>query len=101
MQHISDRDAKAYLERELEPERLLAVDEHLANCDECRSLTAVQAAHFAASPMVGSIADTDPAEADHLPYEMFASYDDGTINDVDREIVDAHTESCRACYLEL
>ena len=97
MQHISDTEAKAYLERELEPERLLAVDEHLANCDECRSRTAAQSSRIA----VGSILDTDPADADHLPYQMFASYVDGTIDEVDREIVDAHIERCQVCTREL
>jgi predicted anti-sigma-YlaC factor YlaD len=97
-QHIPDSDVRAYLEQRLAPERLLAVDEHLADCESCRSQAGALSTH---TGVLAEMLEADPAEADHLPYEMFASYVDGTIDAVDREIVDAHTESCPTCYHEL
>jgi predicted anti-sigma-YlaC factor YlaD len=99
-QHISDRDVKAYLESELEPERLLSVDEHLAICGECRSRAMAHAGLFADTTF-RSLLETDPADADHLSYEMLALYVDGAIDDVDREIVDAHTQQCHECSRQI
>src|SRR5690242_12847599 len=34
--HMNDLDVAAYIDRGLEPERLIAIEDHLAYCEQCR-----------------------------------------------------------------
>src|SRR6187402_81078 len=99
MQHISERDINSYLRRTLDPERLLSVDAHISTCGEC--LSKLEAPAMTEKITVDSILDIDPALGQHLTYEMIESYVDGRVDDIDREIVDAHTEDCRECSQDL
>lgn|SRR2546425_1667017 len=102
-EHLSERSIERYQRRELAPTELLAVDGHLATCDECHqrvraSLEYSQADfdYLVQAETAGLILNDD-----HLTYEQLAALVDNELNDVDREIASVHLEVCRQCAEEL
>src|ERR1044072_1603995 len=92
-EHLSQSQLAGYTGRTLYPDELLAVDSHLASCDECHErLTRI---------MPGTSVDSGE-EPFHLDYdEKLHPYVDGTANEIDRELVDSHVAQCSRCADEL
>lgn len=95
-EHLSETQLTGYSGRNLEPDELLAVDRHLASCDEC---------HERLTRILPAVANL-PVESDeapfHLDYEQHLEpYVDGKANDIDREIVDSHVALCSKCATDL
>lgn len=99
-EHLSQTQLAGYSGRTLYPDELLAVDSHLASCDECyERLTRImpRTAKLAIGPSFES-----GEEPFHLDYDRHLQpYVDGTANDIDREIVDSHVALCGKCAAEL
>lgn len=97
-QHPSQVQLTAYSERTLLPDELLAVDSHLASCDECHErLVGLAPAPSTVRPVLESA-----EEPFHLDYEQHLEpYVDGKANDIGREIVDSHIALCSECAAEL
>src|SRR4029078_2411733 len=99
-EHLSQAQLAGYSGRTLYPDELLAVDSHLASCDECyQRLTRIMpgTAKLAIGPSFQS-----REEPFHLDYDQqLQPYVDGTANDIDREIVDSHVAECSKCANEL
>jgi hypothetical protein len=99
-EHLSQSQLAGYSGRTLDPHELLAVDGHLASCDEChKRLTGILpgVAKLALSPSLQS--DERPF---HLDYDQYLEpYVEGNANDIDREIVDSHVAQCSKCADEL
>ena len=95
MEHLSETQLTGYSRRILDPDELLAVDRHLASCDECHDrLTPI-------SPAIKPSLESDEGPF-HLDYEQhLAPYVDGTANEIDREIVDSHVAVCSKCAADL
>ncbi|HET6978758.1 MAG TPA: zf-HC2 domain-containing protein [Pyrinomonadaceae bacterium] len=95
-EHLSQSQLAGYTGRTLDPHELLAVDGHLASCDDCHErLTGV------AKPSPGPSIHSDE-EPFHLDYDQHLEpYVDGTANDIDREIVESHVAECSQCADEL
>ena len=95
LEHLSETQLTGYSRRSLDPDELLAVDRHLASCDECHErLTRILPA--VANPAVESEGPF------HLDYEQHLEpYVDGKANDIDREIVDSHVAVCSKCAADL
>jgi hypothetical protein len=99
-EHLSQAQLAGYSGRTLYPDELLAVDSHLASCDECherlsRILPGVE--KLAVGPSFES-----GEEPFHLDYDQHLQpYVDGTANELDREIVDSHVAQCSKCANEL
>ena len=92
-EHLSQTQLAGYSERTLYPDELLAVDSHLASCDEC---------HERLARIVPGPSFESGEEPFHLDYDQHLEpYVDGTANDVDREIVDSHVAQCSKCADEL
>jgi hypothetical protein len=95
-QHPSQVQLTAYSERTLLPDELLAVDSHLAACDECHKRL-IGLAPSTVRPVWESA-----EEPFHLDYEQHLEpYVDGKANDIEREIVDSHVALCSECAAEL
>ncbi len=99
-EHLSQSQLAGYSDRTLDTDELLAVDGHLASCDEChKRLTDIlpgTAKHAVSSSFQSG------EEPFHLDYDQnLEPYVDGTANDVDREIVDSHVAECSKCADEL
>ena len=98
--HLSEKLIEVYRAGELSPAELLALDDHLAQCDSCQAemrkkFAAAYAQAISALRVESTLADS------HLPYQQMADYVDGAASDVDRELVDTHLEFCRSCSAEV
>lgn len=101
LSHLSATMIEQYRQRTLSAAELLAVDDHIAACQECRLQLA--AAVPAATGVQATIAGPALAgeEAFHLPREQLAAYVDGQIEPVEREIAEGHLEYCGQCLDEV
>ena len=92
-EHLSQTQLAGYSGRTLYPDELLAVDSHLASCDECHErLTRIKP---------GTSIECGE-ERFHLDYDQhLVPYVEGTAKEIDREIVDSHVAQCSRCADEL
>ena len=96
LEHLSETRLTEYKMRSLDPDELLAVDRHLASCDECHERL------ISILPAVENLALESDDEPFHLDYEQHLEpYADGKANDIDREIVDSHVALCSKCATDL
>ncbi|MEP6635075.1 MAG: hypothetical protein ABJB97_00015 [Acidobacteriota bacterium] len=100
--HLSTQIIERYNQRRLSPEELLAADDHLAACVECRRL----ASEFVAGGKAFASLRDDlywvaRQESDHLSDEQLTAFVDDGMQAVDREIVESHLEICAMCEAEV
>ncbi len=95
-EHLSQTQLEGYGARTLDSAELLAVDRHLATCDECHEKL------MRTSPKASDEPYKLPIEEPfHLDYEQLAPYVEGTANEIDREIVESHVALCTSCAEDL
>jgi hypothetical protein len=98
-EHISVKKIEQYRKRQLAVGELLALDDHLAQCEACRvQISTTSAPHLSPTGLIPTLA-TEAFE--HPAYEQFAAYVDGQLDSVEREIVESHLSCCRACRREI
>jgi hypothetical protein len=100
--HLSAKSINDYRRRTMSPAELIIADDHLATCDVCYQ----RVSHsddpedmFVSVPTDALTAAT--GESGHLSYEQLASYVDGELDEVEREICDVHLQICKQCSDEL
>jgi anti-sigma factor RsiW len=96
-EHLEDGDLQRFVSGQLDAQALLAADDHLASCRECRSRLSPLASRAPALARQLS----GPMAPAHLQYEQLEAYVDGTLNALDREICDTHLEDCADCAEDL
>lgn len=103
MDHLSGQIINQHRERKLSPTQLLALDEHLAKCDQCHLLWVKENSDVneSATALYGDLLSSDPTADDHLSYEALEALVDNEASDVDREIAEVHLEACSRCTAEL
>jgi anti-sigma factor RsiW len=109
--HLSQQQIERYRERQVPPEELLQVDDHLSRCPACRAQLASSfdmraASGGATSPrLAGSREDSAFPRASlrpgHVTYEQLEAFIDGKATDAENEALRAHVDSCRVCAGEL
>jgi anti-sigma factor RsiW len=102
LEHLTPQRFKLYTQGSLSPAELLAVDEHLASCQECRQELG-RSDYFKAlfSSLREELGSQAELPLEHLAYEQLASYADDQADDVEREIVESHLIVCARCAEEL
>jgi len=89
---------EAYRNRTASPEQLLAINDHIFECDQCFRLVdspeKVQAAYEAVNKYV-------LLGVEHLDYDQVEGYVDGTLDVEKRESVAVHIEDCKECAREV
>jgi len=98
-EHISVKEIQQYQKRELSPRELLALDDHLAQCEDCRAQISDIAALQSSSTSFIPALDSETFE--HPVYEQLAAYIDGQLKSVERDIIESHLGCCRECSKEL
>jgi anti-sigma factor RsiW len=98
-EHISVKEIERYQKRELSPRELLALDDHLAQCDDCRAQISGTAALRSSS--IEFIPALENETFEHPEYEQLAAYVDGQLNSVERNIIESHLACCGECSKEL
>jgi putative zinc finger protein len=94
-EHLSSAQIVAYQRRMLMPAELLGVDDHLAECAECRRLIE----STLNNDVAGLYADltAEAAAGPHLSFDQSAAYVDGLLTGEDRRMIEDHLASCALC----
>lgn len=99
MIHLSTEQLERYRQKALSAEEQLNIGDHLSVCASCR-LKVREAIDLDVS--ASSLrADFETSTLTHLTYEGFTAYIDGSMESVDREIVESHLDHCSQCSKEM
>lgn len=93
-EHLSSVQIEDYQRQKLTPAELLGVDDHLAECAECRRLVESTLNHDAAR-LYADLAEG--AVGRHLSFEQSAAYVDGLLTGDERRMIEDHLASCAQC----
>jgi hypothetical protein len=93
--HLSAAQIVNYRRRMLAPAELLGVDDHLAECAECRRLIESTLNNDAAGLYAGLTAEA--AAGPHLSFDQSAAYVDGLPTGEERRMIEDHLASCAIC----
>ena len=97
MTHLDTDTVERYQQRVLSPPELLAVDDHLDECQNCRLL--LDPDQEASVALV--LEEGAEGGLFHLSREQLAAHLDGELDDIDGEIAVAHLDQCEQCAAEL
>ena len=97
--HLSRQRAEEYRQRVLPQAELLAVDNHLATCEECRQRIG---ANIEIEAVLSDfhrrlVLDVDALESDHLSYEQLVKLVDDELNQNEPDALQIHMEVCESC----
>lgn len=94
--HLSREQLEKYNSRKLPPGELVAVDGHLAGCEDCRrELSEI------ASPAESVFSAIRHASSEHLTYEQMDAWVEDELDQSERELVAAHIDLCPPCTRQL
>jgi anti-sigma factor RsiW len=96
-EHLSSAQIGDYQRQKLTPAELLGVDDHLAECAECRRL-AESALNSDAVRLYAELA-AEATVGQHLTFEQSAAYVDGLLGGDERRMIEDHLASCAQCAL--
>lgn len=96
--HPSREELIQYRNRTLSPHELVAVDGHLAGCQDCRRGLAELATPASAAAVLSGIRQ---AEDEHLTYDQMDAWVEDQLDQSGRELVMAHIGLCSACARQL
>jgi len=94
-EHLSPAQVVNFQRQKIAPAELLSVDDHLAECAECRRLIESALNNEA----IGLYADltAEAAVAPHLTFDQSAAYVDGLLTGKERRMIEDHLTSCARC----
>jgi hypothetical protein len=94
--HLTPADARAMRSRASSPDELARAAAHVGECAECRALLRDDAPF-------DELVDAFVAGAEewHVEPETMIAYVDGSLDPIDRELVDSHLADCMHCRREV
>ena len=96
MEHLTQKQVEDYVSHRLPAAELLAVSDHLDECETCRLRVQNDDAAFFA---LHEAAVSENGERAHLTFEQTADYVDRNLAGEALQIVDDHLTSCEQCAL--
>jgi anti-sigma factor RsiW len=99
--HLSDSQIDALRRRALTPAELLALDDHLVGCAECRSRLATPELAGAGVGALHFSLQEAARQPGHLSYEQLEGYVSGMLDETDAEVVESHLSLCESCKVEM
>jgi anti-sigma factor ChrR (cupin superfamily) len=97
-EHISTEVLEQYGRRVMSSTDILAVDDHLAVCEDCRDrVRAPVQMKAVVSDLRASLRAGAGLESDHLSYEQIVALVDGEIDETGRDALQSHLEICVMC----
>jgi hypothetical protein len=97
MMHLTTATLRGYREKRLAPARLLAADEHLAECEECREALLDHEGGAAADDIIDALISED----EHLGYDALEGWVDDTLSPQERRAASGHLQQCARCASDL
>ena len=98
-EHLSPAQIENYRRRNLTPNELLGVDDHLAACVECRQRIETALSYGAGEVALYSQLSVEAGALSHLTFEQRAGYIDDLLTGDDRRMVKDHLDSCARCAM--
>lgn len=99
--HLSQQEFEQYRRSSLAPMELLAADDHLAACRQCRARLGEMVPAAQAWQTLRASLPSEGRKPEHLSYEELTAYVDEKLSGIQREAVESHLEICRMCDAEL
>ena len=100
--HLSTQRVEEYLQRVLPEAELLAVDDHLAVCEECRQRVGTDIeVETVLSHFHRRLVSDVQIESDHLSYEQLEALVDSELKKDERDALQIHLEVCELCAEEV
>jgi len=100
-EHLSLQEFEDFRQRKLSPAELLRVGDHLAECEACRQLGEGEGLWDRFQALQAALGAGEGEEPYHLSAEEMSGYLDGTLDEVDREVVEGHLALCPDCQAEV
>jgi hypothetical protein len=102
MKHLDAETLRSYRAKRLPPAGLLAADEHLAGCDECREQSLGGEDGAAAGSLIEALTLAEVNdEEEHLSYDTLESWVDARLSPREHRAASAHLQSCARCVGDL
>lgn len=97
--HFTIEKLRDYVAGSLPADDLLALDEHLAVCDDCLRLVRglMNLGDDTCPDAWVELEPGPPGVPAHLAYTQIESYADGLLTEVELELFEAHVSDCAAC----
>ena len=101
--HLSTQRVEEYRQRVLPEAELLAVDSHLAVCEDCRQRVGanIEVATVLSDFHHRLVSDVPEIESEHLSYEQFEALVDSELKTNERDALQIHLEACKSCEEEV
>lgn len=98
MQHLTLEQLNRYRKGEMNPTELAKADEHIASCQKCRQmLMTPNQLEQAMLSLKRKLQFDQTRESNCLDYSRLVAYVDGELDEIDREVIEAHLELCHKC----
>jgi hypothetical protein len=100
--HLTEEEIGQYWQRALSPTVLLAVDDHLAQCQDCReSLERAKGTATVEGALWQALTGAGPPSTSHLSYDDLAAVVDDDSTASDRQEIIQHLSTCKDCADEV
>jgi anti-sigma factor RsiW len=99
--HLTEEEIGQYWQRTLSPAALLAADDHLTQCPDCRkSLAHAAGATTGRAALWRALTGAEPPGSSHLCYDDLIAFVENKGSAADRQQVLQHLEICKECSAE-
>jgi hypothetical protein len=96
--HLSTTDIYRYRSKAVTADEVRLLDSHLAECAECRrSFMDSESVDAAYGLVTRTLSSASKTAGTHIAHEKMAAYVDGTLNMMERNVVEAHVKTCADC----
>lgn len=94
-QHLDEKQIERYRNQALSPEELESFDQHVAECEPCRTQAA--AATQALNRVALLRAELEQPQEEHLSYEQIERYAEDTLTKSEADEIRNHLNTCEEC----
>ena len=96
--HLTEDELRQYWKRGMSPASLLAADDHLAECADCRkSLSLMEKGSAGGASLFHALTGEEPAGSRHLTHDELVANAEETDSAAERQQVTEHLRLCSAC----
>jgi anti-sigma factor RsiW len=99
--HLSETEIQNYQSKEITPDQLLELDDHLQSCELCRSRVHQKQDDLSFRWLRSELRTTAVENPGHLSYDQLESYIDRRLDSVDLENVQSHLNVCNECTTDV
>ena len=98
LSHLTEEELRQYRLRKMPPSELLAADDHLVECGDCRqSLARIVPGAAGSAGLWQALTSSEPPSSRHLSHEELAAFAENDWSKADRQQVTVHLEHCPQC----